>query len=188
MIFSQIFRIRPYLRETTDQMPRKLPERLLKRNQEQRERVLFLTKLAIKVLEEKGDPVTLCAVTEMTRSLDSHGKGITAKTLLRNEDAAAYFREHSPAYHARHPKERSRKGPRRTSTSAVISSYCGLRTPDFIQILEEQKAQIAELKQHISQLEEQRKRAYQLRDEALELNARQLAVLTRLQLDHGISE
>ncbi len=139
-----------------------------------------LTRKAITKLETESKTVTLEAVCEATRELDTQGKGLRPITVLRNSEAAELFRQHSPAYQARQQKVGKAKRKRSKINSDVRTTYRGLRVPDLIQMVEDLKAQIAERKIQHDKLKTERDEAYRLRDEALQQNTRQLATLTKL--------
>lgn len=151
-------------------------------NREQYQRVVQLTEKAIAKLESAHQPVTLTALAEMTRSLDSEEKGISSRTLLRNVDAAALFRQHSSAYQARQQKAKKAKRKRaKAKTNAdVRATYRGLHSSDLIRMVEDLKTKIVEMKAQQARLQAERDEAYRLRDEALQHNARQLAALTAM--------
>ncbi len=77
------------------------PDAFQQYNQTKFQRTVHLTRQAITKLQDDGLTVTLAAVAEATRGCDQEGKGITPTTILRNPEAAALFRQHSPAYQAR---------------------------------------------------------------------------------------
>lgn len=153
-------------------------------NRAQSERTLRLTRLAIAKLEREHQPVTLAAVAEATRSVDTEndGKGITAATILRNPEACALFHEHSPAYQARQQRlARVKRKRSRPVTDKARAEYRGLKAKDLVAMVEELKQTVATLKQEQVKLAAERDAAYQLRDEALQQNTRQLAALVQLQ-------
>jgi hypothetical protein len=65
------------------------------------QRTVTLTQKAINHLEAEGRTITLAAVCEATGHFDDRGKGLAPITILRNPEAAALFRQSSPAYQAR---------------------------------------------------------------------------------------
>jgi len=156
------------------------PESFGQYNQVQYQRVVQLTEKAIAKLESTYQPVTLTALAEMTRSLDSEGKSISSRTILRNVDAAALFRQHSSAYQARQQKAKKvkRKRAKAKANTDVRATYRGLHSSDLIQMVEDLKTKIVEMKEQQEKLQAERDEAYRLRDETLQHNARQLAALT----------
>lgn len=153
-------------------------------NRVQFERTVRLTRLAIAQLERAGEEVTLAALAEATRSVDTDhgGKGITAATILRNAEARELFHEHSPAYQERQQRLAHTKRRRGTRQPAARKGeYQGLRAADLIGLVEELKQTVGTLKQEQAQLKAERDAAYQLRDEALQQNTRQLAALVQSQ-------
>ena len=164
--------------KTSSPQKRVPPETFKQYNQTQYERVVQLTQAAIAKLEDKHQPVTLTEIAGTTRSLDSAGKGISTRTILRNSDAVALFRQHSPAYQARQQKTKKAKRKRVMVKGETRSTYRGLRSSDLIQIVEDLKQQNAELKAQLDRYRADREAAYQVRDEALQHNARLVASLT----------
>jgi hypothetical protein len=152
-------------------------------NLKQFERTIRLTRLAIAKLEREQREVTLSAVAEVTRAVDSerNGKGITAATILRNPKARELFHEHSPAYQERQRlSARAKRKRSRRPTADVRAAYRGLRASDLIGLVEDLKQTVTRLQAEHVQLQTQRDEAYRQRDEALQQNARQLAALTQL--------
>jgi hypothetical protein len=151
-------------------------------NRAQSQRTVELTRRAIAKLEAEGQRVTLSALTAATRAVDTEQKGLAAKTILRNAEACALFHQHSSAYQqrqARAPRvKRRRSCPHLSADTRAI--YRGLRTTDLIQMIEASKQSITEMKKDQARLQAERDEAYRQRDEALQQNVRQLAVLTEL--------
>jgi hypothetical protein len=155
------------------------PESFRERNQAQSQRVVELTRKAIAQLEAKHQAVTLNSVVAITASLDDQRKGLAAKTILRNPVAAALFHEHSPSYQARQQQAKRAKRKRVRLDADTRAAYRGLRTSDLIQMMEDLKKQNTTLQTQCDKMKAERAEAYRLRDEALALNTRQLAALTR---------
>jgi hypothetical protein len=157
-----------------------VPESFRQRNQVESERVVQLTQKALAQLEADHQTVTLTTVVASTRALDEETKGLSAKTILRNPEAARLFHEHSPAYQARQRRVR-RAGRKRVQVNAdARATYRGLRASDLISMVEDLKRRNAEIRMQRDKLQTERDEAYRLRDEALAQNTRQLAALTRL--------
>jgi len=155
------------------------PESFRQRNQAQSQRVIELTQKAIAHLEANHQLVTLNSVVAITQSLDDQRKGLSAKTILRNAEAATRFHEHSLAYQARQQKIDRAKRKRARVDADMRATYRGLRPSDLIQMMEDLKKQNAELQTQCNKWKVEREEAYRLRDEALQHNTRQLAALTR---------
>ncbi len=155
------------------------PAAFSQRNQAQSERVIQLTRKALTQLETDHQAVTLTSLVAATRTLDEGGKGLSAKTILRNPAATVLFHQHSPAYQARQREVQRAKRKRVRMDADSHGLYRGLRRSDLIQMLEELKRQNTELEMQRDQLQAEREEAYRLRDEALKHNTRQLAALTR---------
>jgi hypothetical protein len=146
------------------------------------ERTVQLTQKAIAKLQAQGQTVTLSALSEATRAFDENGKGLEPNTILRNPEAAKLFRQQSPAYRQRQEKTRKAKRKRPQVHSEVQATYRGLRSVEFIAMIEDLKTQIVALKAQQERLQVERDEAYRLRDQALHQNTRQLAILTQVQL------
>ncbi len=151
-------------------------------NRTQYQRVVQLTEKAMAQLEASHQRVTLTTLADTTRAVDTEKRGLSARTILRNADAAALFRQHSPAYQERQQKatRARRKRARRQTNAEARAHYRGLRVSDLVPLVEELKAQVAQMNTHEAKLQAERDAAYRLRDEALEHNARQLAALTAM--------
>jgi hypothetical protein len=151
-------------------------------NRGQYQRVVQLTEKAIAQLDASHQPVTLTALAEATRAVDPEKRGLSARTILRNTDAATLFRQHSPAYQERQQKatRAKRKRARNQTNPEVRAQYRGLHVSDLVRMVEELKAHVAQMNAHETKLQAERDAAYRLRDEALKHNARQLAALTAM--------
>ena len=172
---------------TESWMSKQPPAAFVQHNQQQSQRTVLLTQQAIARLETAGQVVTLVAVCEATRQCDTHGTGLSAVTILRNPEAAALFRQHSPAFQARQRTARTAKHKRSKRDADTHTLYRGLRASDLMQLIEELKVQLTALKAENIRLIQQQNAAYQLRDEALRQNTRQLAALTVLTAERTIS-
>jgi hypothetical protein len=142
-------------------------------------RTVQLTQKAIAQLQAQGQTVTLSALSEATQAFDQNGKGLEPSTILRNPESAKLFRQHSPAYQACQHKARSAKRKCPKATPDAQATYRGLRSAEFIVMIEELKTQIVALKAQQERLQVERDEAYWLRDQALQQNTRQLATLTK---------
>ncbi len=143
------------------------------------QRTVALTQKAITHLEVEGRTVTLAAVCEATAHFDDRGKSLAPITILRNPEAAALFRQSSPAYQARQQQAKKAKRKRKVSADSR-GIYRGLHSTDLIKMVEELKVQMAEMKTRATKLRQDRDEACRLRDEALRQNVIQLATLTKL--------
>ena len=147
-------------------------------NQTQFQRTVRLTRQALAKLQADDQTVTLVALVEVTRQVDDRGKGLTSTTILRNPEAAALFRQHSPAYQAR--QQATVDAPPAESDAEIPAAYRGLNLTALIRLIEALKKQVADLKTQQRQLKAERDEAYRLRDEALRQNTQQLVRLTQL--------
>jgi hypothetical protein len=152
-------------------------------NETKYQRTVRLTRQAIAKLQADQQKVTLAAIAAATRTVDETGKGITTTTILRNSEAAALFRQHSPAYQARQQAKSAASQPEVKEQIPV--AYRGLSSTDLIQKIEKLKKQVANLKTQRNKLKVERDEAYRLRDEALQQNTQQLARLTQLMNQTG---
>jgi hypothetical protein len=143
------------------------------------ERTVQLTQKAIAQLQAQGQTVTLSTLSEATRAFDENGKGLEPNTILRNPQAAELFRQQSPAYRQRQEKVRKAKRKHSRVNSDVRATYRGLRSAEFIAMIEDLKTQIVALKAQQERLQVERDEAYRLRNQVLQQNTRQLAVLTK---------
>jgi L-rhamnose mutarotase len=165
-------------RASTDK--REAPDTFAQRNQAQYQRVVRLTRQGIAELQARHQSITLLALSQITASLDQGGKGLSPRTILRNAEAAELFHQHSPAYQERQQeaKKAKRKRSKIKVNPDVRATYKGLHAADYIQMVEELKAKIEEMKVQQAKLQKERDEAYSLRNQALEQNTRQLAALT----------
>jgi hypothetical protein len=142
-------------------------------------RTVQLTQKALSQLHAQGKPVTLSAVSEATRAFDEKGKGLEPNTILRNPEAAKLFRQQSPAYQQRQARARQAKRKRPVIDAAVRATYRGLRPTELMTMAEDLKTQIIALKAQQQHLQVDRDEAHRVRDQALQQNTRQLAMLTQ---------
>jgi hypothetical protein len=151
---------------------------LQQRNQTSFRRTVALATAAIEKLEAAGEKVTLANVAAATRSLDAEGRGISQTTIVRNPEALAIFRQHSPAYQKK--AARKTRQAQNKPTQPVVDQYQALDRLDLIRMIEVLQTENARLKVCLSELQTERDTAYRLRDEALQQNTLQLAKLAEL--------
>jgi hypothetical protein len=151
---------------------------LQQRNQTLFQRTVALTEAALAKLQADRQTVTLAAVATTTREIDPEGRGLSTTTIVRNPEALAAFRHHSPAYQQK--LKQTTLCARNKSSPTEADPYPTLNRPDLIQMIETLQAENDRLKARLSALQVERDTAYRLRDEALNQNTRQLAVLARL--------
>lgn len=170
---------------TYPQHPKKkqVPTTFRQYNETQFRRTVRLTRQAIAKLRADNRTVTLAAIAATTQTVDDTGKGLTATTILRNPEAAALFRRHSPACQVRQ-QTGSANSPAETEAQ-IPTAYRGLSSTALIERIEKLKKQTTALKAKQRQLKAERDEAYRLRDEVLRQNTRQLAMLTRLMSQSG---
>jgi uncharacterized small protein (DUF1192 family) len=155
-----------------------MPTPLQQRNRELFRRTVALTAAAIDKLEAEGQKVTLANVAAATRDIDAEGRGISSTTIVRNPDALAIFRQHSPSYQKKLARKTSQAQNKPSPAMADKYEECGRL--DLIRMIEALQAEIIRLEARLSALQIERDTAYRLRDEALAQNARQLAKLAEL--------
>ncbi|MBI5028992.1 MAG: hypothetical protein HZB51_00595 [Chloroflexi bacterium] len=143
------------------------------------ERTVQLTQKAIAQLQTQGQKVTLSALSKATQAFDEKGKGLEPNTILRNPESAKLFREQSLAYQRRQERVRKAKRKHPQVKLDVQATYRGLRSVEFIAMIEDLKTQIVALKTQQARLQVERDEAHRLRDQALQQNMRQLARLTQ---------
>lgn len=153
----------------------KPPPAFPQHNQAKYQRTIQLTRQAIAQLQAERQTVTLAAVVEATRAFTESGKGLTATTILRNPDTAALFHQHSPAY-----QQRQRVQSARLQPAPAPATSSPLAVADLNPLVEALKKQVAELQVQQATLKSERDEAYRLRDEVLQQNTRQLAMLAQL--------
>jgi len=165
--------------KTSTTQKRILPEAFSQHRRAAFDRSVRLTQKAIAQLQAQGQTVTLSALSEATRAFDENGKGLEPNTILRNPKAADLFRQQSPAYRQRQERVRKAKRKRPQIDSDVRATYRGLRPAEFIAMIEDLKTQIVALKAQQERLQVERDEAYRLRDQAVQQNTRQMAMLTK---------
>ena len=153
-----------------------MPTPLQQRNRELFRRTVALTEAAIGKLEAEGQKVTLANVAAATGDIDTKGRGISPTTIVRNPDALAIFRQHSPAYH----RKLARKTRPNKPSPTLADKYQNYDRLDLLRMIEALQADNIRLKAQVSAVQIERDTAYRLRDEALAQNARQLAKLAEL--------
>ena len=159
-----------------------VPAEFHQHNYEKFQRTVRLTRQAIYKLQQNGKTVTLAALSEATRAFDERGNGLTAATILRNQEACALFHLHSPAYQQRQKQivKLKRKYPRSKGDMDTRAAYRGIHRSELIQMIEDLKGSLTELETQKAQLQAARDEAREIRNEARQQNTLQLAVLTQL--------
>ena len=86
--------------------------------QARRERTVTFVKAAVDRLVGEGKTVTIEAICQVSREVDSEGKGIKKAGVLGNAEAYAYYQQHSTTYQQAHRKLRHapRQQPTRSTT------------------------------------------------------------------------
>ncbi len=77
-----------------------------------------LVKAAVDQLFKERQPVTIEAICHKSAEIDPEGRGVKKSALLENQEAHAYYREHSASYRA--AEIRKRKGQ---STKASTQAH-----------------------------------------------------------------
>lgn len=89
--------------------PREPHPWLRKHYQEKRERTIRLVKAAVDQLIKEKQTVTIEAICQKSAELDAEGRGVKKSALLENQEAHAYYREHSASYRAAQVRRRTNK-------------------------------------------------------------------------------
>jgi hypothetical protein len=71
-----------------------------------------LVKAAVNQLVEEKQTVTIEAICRKSAEMDAEGRGVKKSALLENQEAHAYYREHSTSYRAAQTRKRTGKGAR----------------------------------------------------------------------------
>jgi len=82
---------------------------LQKHYQEKRERTVHLVKASVDQLVKGGQGVTIEAVCRTSAQIDPEGRGVKKSALLENQEAHAYYREHSRSYQTSQARKRTSK-------------------------------------------------------------------------------
>src|SRR5260221_14754417 len=89
--------------------PREPHPWLLKHYQEKRERTIRLVKAAVDQLVKAKQTVTIEAICRKSAEIDAEGRGVKKSALLENQEAHAYYREHSASYRVALSRKRTGK-------------------------------------------------------------------------------
>jgi uncharacterized Ntn-hydrolase superfamily protein len=90
-------------------VPREPHPWLQKHYQEKRERTIRLVKAAVDQLVKEKQAVTIEAICHKSAEIDAEGRGVKKSALLENQEAHAYYREHSSSYQAIQARKRQGK-------------------------------------------------------------------------------
>jgi hypothetical protein len=82
---------------------------LQKHYEEKRQRTVRLVKAAVDQLVEARQTVTIEAICRKSVEVDPEGRGVKKSALLENQEAHAYYREHSASYRAAQIRKRTSK-------------------------------------------------------------------------------
>lgn len=82
---------------------------LQKHYQEKRDRTVRLVKVAVDQLVKEKQTVTIEAICRKSIEIDPEGRGVKKSALLENQEAHAYYREHSASYRAAQARKRTGK-------------------------------------------------------------------------------
>src|SRR5258708_16713113 len=78
--------------------PREPHPWLQKHYQEKRERTVRLVKAAVDQLVQERQTVTIEAICRRSIEIDPESKGVKKSAILENQEAHAYYRQHSTSY------------------------------------------------------------------------------------------
>ncbi len=92
--------------------------------QARRQRTVTLVKATVDRLVGEGRTVTIEAICQVSRKVDSEGKGIKKAGVLGNAEAYAYYRQHSATYQRAH--QRLRHAPRQEPMTSTTLPHIDL--------------------------------------------------------------
>ena len=145
--------------------PREPHPWLLKHYQEKRERTLRLVKAAVDQLIKEKQAVTIEAICHKSAEIDPEGRGVKKSALLENQEAHAYYREHSASYRAAQTRKRPTKSTKvqvlahplridlQRDIERVRRRYLQLTKPEIVERLLQVEQAYAELSKQQAQLQ-----------------------------------
>jgi len=92
--------------------PREARPWLRNHYQQKRERTIRLVKAAVDQLVKEKQTVTIEAICHKSAEIDAEGRGVKKSALLENQEAHAYYREHSASYRTAQTRKRTGKAAR----------------------------------------------------------------------------
>jgi hypothetical protein len=141
---------------------------LQKHYQEKRERTVRLVKATVDQLVKEGQAITIEAICHKSAQIDAEGRGVKKSAVLENQEAHAYYREHSASYRAAQGRKRIGKrgqhaqtsiqahplriDPRRDANRAR-SRYLQMTKPELVERLLMVEQAYAELEQQQARLQ-----------------------------------
>lgn len=125
--------------------PREAHPWLQKHYQEKRERTIRLVKATVDQLVKEKQTVTIEAICRISAQIDEEGRGVKKSAVLENQEAHAYYREHSTSYRAAQTRKRTGKAAK-TSAQAHPLRIDPLRDVDRVRhrYLQMTKSEIVE--------------------------------------------
>lgn len=139
--------------------PREPHPWLRKHYQEKRERTIHLVKAAVDQLVKEKQTVTIEAICHKSAEIDGEGRGVKKSALLENQEAHAYYREHSTSYQAALARKRTSKAAKTSiqahplridphrDTDRARYRYLQMTKPEIVErllIVEQAYAELAE--------------------------------------------
>jgi hypothetical protein len=138
---------------------------LEKHYEEKRQRTVRLVKASVDQLVKEKQTVTIEAICRMSVQMDREGRGIRKSALLENQEAHAYYREHSASYRAAQARRRTSKAaktvalahPLRIDPQRDISRaryrYLQMTKPEIVERLLQVEQVYAELSEQQARLQ-----------------------------------
>lgn len=140
---------------------------LLKHYQEKRQRTVRLVKAAVDQLVSNKETVTIEAICHASIECDPAGRGVKKSAILENQEAHAYYREHSTTYRNAQLRKRqgAKKAPRKTAEVQPLRihlnrdvdraryRYLQMTKPEIVERLLQVEQAYAELTEQQSQLQ-----------------------------------
>lgn len=102
----------PSVSNETKNEPKQTKPWLLKHYEAKRQRTVRLVKAAVDQLIKEKQTVTIEAICRTSAEIDPEGRGVKKSALLENQEAHAYYREHSTSYRAVQTRKRTGKAAR----------------------------------------------------------------------------
>ena len=145
--------------------PREPHPWLQKHYQEKRERTLRLVKAAVDQLVKEKQTVTIEAICRKSAEIDTEGRGVKKSALLENQEAHAYYREHSASYRVAQTHKRTAKSTKaqiltrplridpQRDIERVKYRYLQLTKPEIVERLLQVEQAYAELSVQQAQLQ-----------------------------------
>jgi hypothetical protein len=138
---------------------------LQKHYQEKRDRTVRLVKAAVDQLVKEKQTVTIEAICRKSLEIDAEGRGVKKSALLENQEAHAYYREHSASYRAAQARKRTGKSAKASvqahplridpqrDVERVRYRYLQMTKPEIVERLLQVEQAYAELSEQQARLQ-----------------------------------